>query len=215
MQKPFNLQETIRYLLSKPTNENIFDNFIQQLEIYFGRRVAGMEELKYRENKKIKGDIFEQFCQQYLLAINKYKQVYLFKEIPENLKTSLNLKTKVDDGIDIVAVTNKDEYVAIQCKYRKKVNSKVPWKSLSTFIALAERTGPYVQYLVMTNSSGVTRKLPKTNKDKTFACGSFRKTKREIWLKMAGDYKEHRVEEGKVKKLTMEEMREKRLTKFS
>lgn len=214
MDKPFDLQQTIRYLLSKPTQENIFDNFIQQLEIYYGRRVAGMEELKYRENKKLKGDIFEEFCQQYLLAINKYDKVYLFKQIPEDIKNKLNLKTKVDDGIDIVGVVKGEKYVAIQCKYRKKENSKVPWKSLSTFIALAERTGPYVEYLVMTNCSGVTRKLPKTNKDKTLAKGSFRKTKREVWLKMAGDYKENKLVEEKAKKLTLEEMREARLNKF-
>lgn len=214
MEKPFDLQQTIRYLLSKPSEENIFDNFIQQLEIYYGRRVAGMEELKYRENKKLKGDIFEEFCQQYLLAINKYDKVYLFKQIPEDIKNKLNLKTKVDDGIDIVGVVKGEKYVAIQCKYRKKENSKVPWKSLSTFIALAERTGPYVEYLVMTNCSGVTRKLPKTNKDKTLAKGSFRKTKREVWLKMAGDYKENKLVEEKAKKLTLEEMREARLNKF-
>lgn len=217
MDKPFDLQQTIRYLLSKPAEENIFDNFIEQLEIYYGRRVAGMEELKYRENKKLKGDIFEQFCQQYLLALNKYEQVYLFRDIPENVKNKLGLKTKVDDGIDIVGILKgeKKEYVAIQCKYRKKPGSKVPWKSLSTFIALAERTGPYIQYLVMTNCGGVTRKLPKTDKDKTWAKGSFRKTKREIWLKMAGDYKENKLIEERIKKLTLEEMRQARIDKFN
>lgn len=216
MEKPFDLQLTVRYLLSKPSNENIFDNFIQQLEIYYGRRVGGMEELKYRENKKLKGDIFEQFCKQYLLAINKYEKVYLFKEIPQEIKEKLGLKTKMDDGIDIIGIIKgKEEFVAIQCKYRKKLASKVPWKSLSTFIALAERTGPYIQYLVMTNCSGVTRKLPKTDKDKTWAKGSFRKTKREIWLKMVGDYKENKLVEEKVKPLSPEELRKTRLAKFN
>lgn len=42
----------------------------------------------------------------------------------------------------------------------------------------------------MTNCKGVTRKISPGPKDKTIACGTFRKTSREQWLKIVGDYHE-------------------------
>lgn len=221
----------ISYLLSRSV-DNIFDSLIEAIEAHFNRPVSSILEMKERGNKKLKGDLWENFCKDWLLATGKYSQVWLLSEWDDyalNAPESYQL-TKQDNGIDLIAAT-KTGYVAIQCKYRKK--GYVNWSSLSTFIGLCERTGPWEKYIVMTNAKGITRKLPQTEKDKAICLATFRSTSREVWLKIAGLYLEHSLDPSSTmssvqtattssssevvvenKQLSQEEMRAARLARF-
>ena len=212
--------------------DNIFDSLIEAIEAHFNRPVSSILEMKERVNKKLKGDLWENFCKDWLLATGKYSQVWLLSEWDDyalNAPESYQL-TKQDNGIDLIAAT-KTGYVAIQCKYRKK--GYVNWSTLSTFIGLCERTGPWEKYIVMTNAKGITRKLPKTEKDEAICLATFRSTSREVWLKIAGLYLEHSLDSSSTmssvqtdttssssevvvenKQLSQEEMRAARLARF-
>ena len=178
-----------------------------------------MHDLKARDNKKLKGDLFEEFCQLYLQAGGKYKTVWLWKEVPETIKKEMNLPLdKQDNGIDLIAVDHRGRYSAIQCKYRHKVHSTVPWTTLSTFVGMCSLSNAWVKKIVMTNCRGVSRKLPLTPKDSSICHGTFRGTKRLHWMKMAGTYVENVLAEtdGEIPRtLTPEEVREKRLLHLS
>ena len=90
---------------------------------------------------KLAGDIFEYLTKLYLETAPQYKsklkKVYLLKEVPTTLKKKINLPD-TDEGIDLVAVTNDNEYWAIQCKYRSDPNQTLTIKEdLATFNNLA------------------------------------------------------------------------------
>jgi hypothetical protein len=174
--------------LSK-SNVNVFDEVVAAIEYEFNKPAVTIQEMKERVNKKTKGDIWEAFCKDWLLATGNYQNVWLLEEYNQIFTNNLS---RQDNGIDIIAKTNTG-WQAIQCKYRNK--GKVTWKSLSTFIALCERTGPptnteghisWEKYVVMTNSTGITHKLPKTSKDKSICQKTFQNTTRDHWLRMIG-----------------------------
>ena len=90
---------------------------------------------------KLAGDIFEYLTKLYLETAPQYKtklkKVYLLNEVPTTLKKKINLPD-TDEGIDLIAVTNDDEYWAIQCKYRSDPNQTLTIKEdLATFNNLA------------------------------------------------------------------------------
>lgn len=194
-------KNTITKLLSIP-DSNIFDGCVQAIELEHGKPVTNLSDLKKREDKKKKGDLWEKFCKEWLISSDKYKNVWLFNEWIDYCSTSrqnaFGLKSKQDNGIDIIAELENGKFVAVQCKYRKDMNKKVTWNTLSTFIGLCERTGPWEKYIVMTNGKGVTRKVPKSKKDKSICVGTFRGTSRTQWLKMAGLFQENKLEDKNV-----------------
>jgi hypothetical protein len=149
-------------------------------------------DLKVRDNKKLKGDVWEVFCQTYLQVTGKYQEVWLWNQVPDEVRAALRLTSRVDNGIDIIASTTTG-YTAIQCKYRGKTNGSVPWGTLATFVGLCAATGPYEKHIVMTNCRGVTRRVPRGPKDKSICYGTFKGLSREMWMKMAGDWVEHRL----------------------
>lgn len=173
-------RDIILHALSK-SNVNVFDEVIAAIEYEFSRPARDIQEMKNRDNKKKKGDIWEAFCKDWLLATENYIKVWLLDEYNEEFHRTF--LTKQDNGIDIIAQTNTG-LQSIQCKYKNR--GKISWKTLSTFLALSERTGPWEKYIVMTNSTGVTHKLPKTVKDKSICQKTFRNTTREHWLRMIG-----------------------------
>ena len=90
---------------------------------------------------KLAGDIFEYLTKLYLETAPQYKtklrKVYLLNEVPTTLKKKINLPD-TDEGIDLIAATNDDEYWAIQCKYRSDPNQTLTIKEdLATFNNLA------------------------------------------------------------------------------
>jgi hypothetical protein len=219
----------ISKLLSRP-DINIFDELIKEIEAYFHRSVYSIQDMKDRDNKKTKGDFWELFCKDWLVASGKYINVWLLNDF--NTQFDLDF-SKQDNGIDLIAQTATG-WVAIQCKYRGR-GKYVDWKSLSTFIGLCERTGPWEKYLVITNCVGISRKLPRTPKDQSICRKTFQNTTREHWMKMVGTYQPHTLKEeitmeitnldGSINNVTwettssvpktLEELRAIRLSKFS
>jgi len=95
-----------------------------------------LESFTKSNRSKLAGDIFEYLTKLYLQTAPEYKsklkKVFLEKEVPSNLRKKLNLPD-TDEGIDLIAVTNDDDYWAIQCKYRSDPSDTLTLRNLSTF----------------------------------------------------------------------------------
>jgi hypothetical protein len=198
------------YLASPP---NRFDAFIALCQQYYARPAHSLTELKSRDNKKIKGDIFENFSVLYLQM--KGYQAWRLEDVPEPLLTQLLLKRR-DMGIDIVCV--KDGlYSAVQCKYLAPKDKKVglPWRTLSTFYALCMRSGSWDKYIVMTNCHYVSRVGKKSDKDISIVLNSFQTMTSEEWLQMCGSSPVEHTFTQTEKVLSPEELRAARLRRFA
>ena len=195
-----------------PTNQvtNIFDRFIEKCKYYYERPAHSIQEIKDKNSTKVKGDIFEHFSYLYFTHVKGWK-VWFLKDVPPELKTKLHLD-RVDLGIDLVAESN-GKYYCIQAKYRKFNNKKktiLGWKQLSTFFALATRTGPWSRHIVFTNADYIRHAGKKSSTDWSICIGTLRGIKRNEWEAMVG-YVPHSLTLGTNEKLTMEQIREKRL----
>jgi len=176
--------------LRSPTN--LFDEFINECAKWYEKPAHSFTEMRTRANKKIRGDIFEDFCALYLLHIKKYEEVWRLEDVPDTILEELALKRR-DMGIDII-VKHHNEYYAVQCKYKKHSNARknsVSWKSLSTFYALCLRTGKQIEskrewqkYIVMTNCDFARHEGEKSQKDISMCIGTFRKITKDEWLLM-------------------------------
>jgi predicted helicase len=126
----------------------------------------------------------------------------------------LKLKRR-DMGIDIIVQDNVDEskYYAVQCKYKAPNGKKMglSWKTLSTFYSLCMRSGPWDKYIVMTNCNYVCHVGKKTEKDISIVLNSFQTMTSEEWIQMCGIGERCAI----VNELTLEELREARLKRFS
>jgi hypothetical protein len=182
IQKPLNeLLHTI--FLKSP--ENLFDDFILECQKFYEEPAHTFTEMRIRDNKKIRGDIFEDFCVLYLKYVKKYDNAWRLEDVPEQILEKLSLKRK-DMGIDLI-VENKGNYSAVQCKYKKQLGYKktsITWKALSTFYALCMRSGPWDKYIVMTNCDYARHVGKKTEKDLSICIGTFRKISNDDWIKM-------------------------------
>ena len=141
--------------------------------------------MRNRDNKKIRGDIFEEFCVLYLKHICGNQNVWLLKDIPISILEQLKLKRK-DMGIDIV-VENNGLFQAVQCKYKKHNIIKknvLSWKTLSTFYAMCLRTGPWNKYIIMTNCDYTRHQGIKTEKDISICLKTLQNITKDNWLKM-------------------------------
>lgn len=166
--------------------------------------------MRAKNNKKRKGDAWENFCKQYLLLVDEsYSDVWLWKEIPKDVKTELRLRRKEDTGIDIVAKTKTGKYRAVQCKYRRRNKNAranrygnrggtvVTFDELSTFLVMCSRSGikdeGWDMHLVMTNCLRVSFKADRLEQDQSICYDVFSAMERTDWLRLAGDYEEHTV----------------------
>jgi len=218
----FDVERALREILSDGKETPcIFDRLLEKFESHAERPAGSIYEIKRRDNKKSKGDGWERFCHFYLTRILQYHQVWLWKEIPEDVRVHLKLKSRVDNGIDLVARRYQNSgFTAIQCKYRKRIDQTVTWTQLSTFFGLCAQTGPWEKQIVMTSCKGVSRKTgyEKTTKDQTIAYGTFKNLTRTQCsaappATVAGDQK--LVEVPIAMPRTMDELRAARLAKFS
>ena len=190
---------------------NCFDAFIQECQTWYEKPAHNFVELRTRENKKIRGDIFEVFCVLYLKEIKGYDEAWRLEDVPEEVLLNLNMKRK-DMGIDIIAKKGS-EYSAVQCKYKKPTGKKtsITWKALSTFYALCMRTGPWQKYVVMTNCHYTRHVGAKTEKDLSICLQSFQSLTKEQWISLCGV--EGHILTGAP--LTLEGLRAARLKYFS
>jgi predicted helicase len=177
------LQKLLYKIFLKSPN-NLFDDFILECQLFYDKPAHNLLELKQRKNTKIKGDIFEEFCVLYLLNIKKYNNVWLLKNVPEDILNNLHLQRQ-DMGIDII-VEHNNEFYAVQCKYKKSTSTKniLSWQQLSTFYALCLKTGPYNKYIIMTNCDYTRHQGEKTNKDLSFCLKTFQNITKDEWLSM-------------------------------
>lgn len=191
---------------------NLFDEFIKECEASYTKPAHSLAELKQRNNKKIRGDLFEDFCVLYLKHVKGYDTVWLLEDVPNDILYSLSMKRQ-DMGIDLV-VSRPDGFYAVQCKYKKKESRKtsVSWSALSTFYALCLRTGPWQKYIVMTTADYTRHQGPKTDKDISICIGSLRGIKTGDWLKMCEVI--NKVPEISTQ-LSIEEIRAKRLAYYN
>jgi len=52
----------ILYTIYLRSPENLFDEFIKECQTFYESPVHSLYEMKIRDNKKLRGDIFEEFC---------------------------------------------------------------------------------------------------------------------------------------------------------
>jgi predicted helicase len=172
--------------LRSPTN--LFDEFVLECQKWYSIPAHSFVEMRKRDNKKIRGDIFEEFCVLYLKHILNYQKVWRLPDVPDEVLLKLNMKRR-DMGIDIIC-ENNNVYTAVQCKYKKHTNNRkhcVTWKELSTFYALCLKTQiSWEKYIVMTNCEYITHMGQKTEKDQSICIGTFRNISKDDWIKMCG-----------------------------
>src|SRR5574344_108929 len=84
----------------------------------------------YNYDYSLIGKKFEIFAKYYFLfeptVKDDYKNVWLYKEIPDEVKTFLNI-TNQDYGIDLVLEDFDNNFYAVQCKFRKNEEEKLSW----------------------------------------------------------------------------------------
>ena len=166
---------------------NLWDAFEEECRKFYDAPAHSFVDMRTRDNKKIRGDMFEDFCVQYLKCVQGYDEVWLLEDVPEDVLAKLGMQRR-DVGIDLVA-RHKGKYIAVQCKYKKQETAKlkiVTWKALSTFYALCMRTGPWDKFVVMTNCAYVRHMGKKTPKDLSICLRKLQGISKEDWLKMCG-----------------------------
>jgi hypothetical protein len=76
-----NLHELLHQIfLRSPTN--LFDEFLLEVQKWYETPAHTFTEMRTRNNKKIRGDIFEEFCVFYLKYVKNYDTVWLLSEVP-------------------------------------------------------------------------------------------------------------------------------------
>jgi predicted helicase len=200
-------------LLRSPLN--LFDEFQTECQKWYEQPAHTFTEMRTRDNKKIRGDIFEDFTVLFLKHARNFQEVWRLRDVPEDVLDKLGLKQTQDMGIDIVA--EKDgKYYAVQCKYKKHTSFKkniLTWKQLSTFYALCLRTGPWEKYIVVTNCEYTRHAGKKTLKDVSICLKTLQGITKEQWTCMC-ELTGNKLTETLAPK-TLEELRAARLARFA
>lgn len=195
----------------------LFDEFIKECQKWYEQPAHTFTEMRTRDNKKIRGDIFEEFCVLYLRHVRGYDQVWRLADVPDDILAALSLK-RPDMGIDIIC-EKAGKYTAVQCKYKKHTGYRsktiVTWKQLSTFYALVLRTGPWEKYVVMTNCDYVRHMGKKTEKDLSICLKRFQQITKEQWTQMCGLDGHTIAENPKTAVLGLDELRAARIARFT
>jgi predicted helicase len=188
---------------------NLWDAFEEECRKFYNAPAHSLTEMRTRDNKKVHGDIFEDFCVVYLINVKKYDNVWRLKDVPSEILERLSMKRQ-DFGIDIIAEKN-GQYSAVQCKYKKQTGRSncITWKALSTFYALCLRCGPFEKYIVMTNANIVRHMGQRTPKDVSICLKSLQGMSKEEWTSMC-NIEAHTMAETEAPK-TPEELRAARL----
>ncbi len=96
-------------------------------------------------------ELFEKFAKYYFLCNpsvkNDYKKVWLYNEIPYEIKEKLNLPNK-DYGIDLILQNNHYEFVAVQCKFKLDENKKLCWTKdkIGNFFGSTNKVDGYIVF---------------------------------------------------------------------
>jgi predicted helicase len=208
------MQQVLHTILLR-SPPNLFDEFQVECQKWYEQPAHTLTEMRTRDNKKIRGDIFEEFTVLFLKHARNFDEVWRLGDIPEDVLDKLGLKRNQDMGIDIVA--KKDgKYYAVQCKYKKHTSFKkniLTWKQLSTFYALCLRTGPWEKYIVVTNCEYTRHAGKKSEKDVSICLKTLQGITKEQWTRMCE--LEGNTLMDSVAPKTLEELRAARLAKFT
>ncbi len=183
------IKSIIRMSLNESDSEQIFNSMCNRFEIFYSQQKAHTISDFKKKSKKQKGDLFEVFCQMYLINTKQFKEVWLLKEVPEPILHKLGL-ARQDVGIDLICQDLLGDFTCVQAKYRRRRSGTkwqtLNWETLSTFLALCARTGPYFQYIVMTTAKSIRMFGRTSSKDVHLTLKDFENTKREFWREMLG-----------------------------
>jgi len=203
--------EKLLHTIFLENSDNLWDTFEAECRRWYSEPVHSFVEMRMRDNKKIRGDIFEEFCVLYMKNVRGYTNAWRLEDVPSEILERLGMK-RMDVGIDII-LEKDGKYSAVQCKYKKQDKTKsVTWKSLSTFYGLCLRTGPWEKYIVFTNCSCVRHMGRKTPKDISICLKTLQGISQKDWFSMCGV--EGRKLEDTTKKFTHEEVISARLKFF-
>jgi predicted helicase len=194
---------------------NLFDEFQTECQKWYEEPAHTLTEMRTRDNKKIRGDIFEDFTVLFLKHARDFNEVWRLGDLPDDVADKLGLKKSQDMGIDIVAEKN-GKYYAVQCKYKKHTSFKkniLTWKQLSTFYALCLRTGPWEKYIVVTNCEYTRHAGKKTEKDVSICLKTLQGITKQQWMDMC-ELKGHQITQASTP-LTPEQLRVARLARFA
>lgn len=208
------MQELLHTILLR-SPINLFDEFTKECQKWYEQPAHTFTEMRTRDNKKIRGDIFEDFTVLFLKHARNFQEVWRLGDVPDEALDKLGLKKYQDMGIDIVA--KKDgKYYAVQCKYKKHTSFKkniLTWKQLSTFYALCLRTGPWEKYIVVTNCEYTRHAGKKTVKDVSICLKTLQAITKEQWTRMC-ELEGNQLTQVSVQK-TPEELRAARIAYYS
>lgn len=118
-------------------------------------------------NKQI-GDLFEEFTKYLFIYHPNYanitQKIWLYNEIPNTIKTKLNIPNK-DEGIDLVMLSQSNKYYAIQCKFRTNKDTKIKWEELGTFVGMTFGiANGFENGFFVTNTTSITKNIMNSNK---------------------------------------------------
>lgn len=107
------------------------------------------------------GKLFEYFTKLCFLHDSEFaaeydcKEIYLYEELPSDLKQKLNLPT-VEHGIDLLIIDRDGKVIAIQCKFKNDETVKLNWNAdkLGNFFGFARNAD---LHCVFSNSSDITQ----------------------------------------------------------
>lgn len=194
------------------TNVNLVDELIRICNNFGCQPAHSMIELRQQQRQKSKsGTLFEIFSRQYMVHVYGLKTCWMLKDVPKEVAETLGIG-KRDMGIDLIGLDETGRYYAIQCKLRKRYSNRrmgISWKELSTFYALALKTGPYHKHVVITTADYARHVGRKTKKDETITYNRLCKLTTFDWLAMCKISSDSGISTGT--RLSREEMRQRRL----
>ena len=117
-------------------------------------------------DKRTLGGLLESFCEYYYRAeptvSNDYQNVWRFENVPEEIKTKLNLG-KRDGGVDVLLQGYDGSFSAVQCKFKSNQDNILSWSKDKIANLFGE--GNKADFcIVFTNASGVDRHTSKKEK---------------------------------------------------
>ncbi|WP_303923600.1 DEAD/DEAH box helicase [Draconibacterium sediminis] len=112
------------------------------------------------------GKIFEVFTKYYFLTSpiekNNYKSVWMFEEIPSDVRNKLDLGN-IDYGVDLLLQDTEGQYFAVQCKFKNDEKATLNWSAdkIANLFAFCPKADGYI---VFSNAADLD-KISKTRHD--------------------------------------------------
>jgi len=103
------------------------------------------------------GNLFQYFCQAYYLTESNslHKDVWLFDDIPLDIKKKLRFKPKLEKGVDLVIRSTEGTFSAVQCKFKNDQRKKLLWGKPDKLSHLFADGRFCDDYIVFANTSAI------------------------------------------------------------